>query len=192
MSRHLQLALSSRYYDRQGIRFSQHDAIRPHGTDYGYSPPRRMLAAVKEGMIHPKPPSYRKMDRDSALCKMPIEHCRNSTSRSAGEYGKLLPLQLRYQIDQMYYQLSIINSVKLKLSIANLRNISGNFLLLNWIKRVRVFLSISRLGFTSNFYIKPIFCLNTTKSTPCIYSVFSQLYRSLTTVLFPIKNNKPK
>lgn len=86
MSRHLQLALSSRYYDRQGIRFSQHDAVRPHGTDYGYSPPRRMLAAVKEGMIHPKPPTYRQMDRDKTLCKLPIEHCRNSTSRSAGEY----------------------------------------------------------------------------------------------------------
>lgn len=86
MSRHLQLALSSRYYDRQGIRFSQHDAVRPHGTDYGYSPPRRMLAAVKEGMIHPKPPTYRQMDRDSTLCKLPIEHCRNSTSRQAGEY----------------------------------------------------------------------------------------------------------
>lgn len=88
MSRHLQLAQSSRIYDRQGVRFSQHDSVRPrpHGTDYGYSPPRRMLAAVKEGMMHPKPPSYRQMDRDSSLCKLPIEHCRNSTSRSAGEY----------------------------------------------------------------------------------------------------------
>lgn len=86
MSRHLQFALSSRYYDRQGIRFSQHDAIRPHGTDYGYSPPRRMLAAVKEGMIHPQPPSYRRIDRDNTLCKLPIEHCRNSTSRSADDF----------------------------------------------------------------------------------------------------------
>lgn len=75
----------SRPYDRQGVRFSQHNSFRPHGTDYGYKPPRRMLAAVKEGMMHPNPPTIRRLDRDRVLCKLPIEHARNSTSRSAGK-----------------------------------------------------------------------------------------------------------
>ena len=78
----------SRPYDRQGVRFSVHEPIRPHGTDYNFERPRRMIAAVKEGMIHPKPPTYRRMDMDSYLRKMPIEHCRNSTSRGAGKVQK--------------------------------------------------------------------------------------------------------
>ena len=59
----------SRLYDRQGVRYSQHQAFRPHGTDYDYEPPRRMLAAVKESMMHPNPPSIRRLDRDRVLCK---------------------------------------------------------------------------------------------------------------------------
>lgn len=75
----------NRPYDRQGVRFSEHSAVRPHGTDYSFERPRRMLAAVKDGMMHAKPPTYRRMDMDSFLRKMPIEHCRNSTSRAAGK-----------------------------------------------------------------------------------------------------------
>lgn len=74
----------NRPYDRQGQRFSKHGPVRPHGTDYNYEPPRRMLVAVKQGMVHPKPPTYRRMDMDSFLRKLPIEHSRSSTSRSAG------------------------------------------------------------------------------------------------------------
>lgn len=71
-------------YDRQGDRYSRHVNARPHGTDYSYERPRRMLVAVKEGMLHPKPPTYRRLDMDEALHKLPIEHCRTSTSRSVG------------------------------------------------------------------------------------------------------------
>ena len=77
-------------YDRQGERYTgqQHHRsdVRPHGTDYGYVRPRRMLVAVKEGMLHPKPPTYRRLDMDETLRKLPIEHCRTSTSRSVGIY----------------------------------------------------------------------------------------------------------
>lgn len=71
-------------FDRQGDRFSRHSTIRRHGTDYSYQKPRRMLVAVKEGMLHPKPPTYRRLDMDDSLHKLPIEHCRTSTSRAVG------------------------------------------------------------------------------------------------------------
>ncbi|XP_031571150.1 testis, prostate and placenta-expressed protein-like isoform X1 [Actinia tenebrosa] len=76
----------NRPYDRQGQRFSKHGPVRPHGTDYNYEPPRRMLVALKQGMMHPKPPTYRRMDMDSFLRKLPIEHSRTSTSRSADDF----------------------------------------------------------------------------------------------------------
>ncbi|XP_020912106.1 testis, prostate and placenta-expressed protein isoform X1 [Exaiptasia diaphana] len=76
----------NRPYDRQGQRFSKHDPVRPHGTDYNYTPSRRMLVAVKEGMMHAKLPTYRRMDMDTFLRKLPIEHCRTSTSRKAGDF----------------------------------------------------------------------------------------------------------
>jgi hypothetical protein len=77
-------AFGNRPYDRQGQRFSKHGPVRPHGTDYNYEPPRRMLVALKHGMMHPKPPTYRRMDMDGFLRKLPIEHSRTSTSRTAG------------------------------------------------------------------------------------------------------------
>ncbi|CAB3989397.1 Hypothetical predicted protein [Paramuricea clavata] len=73
-------------YDRQGDRYSRHSNVRPHGTDYSYVRPRRMLVAVKEGMLHPKPPTYRRLDMDDSLHKLPIEHCRTSTSRAVDDF----------------------------------------------------------------------------------------------------------
>lgn len=49
--------------------------------NYNYPPFRRvMLAAVKEGLYHPKLPTLRRMDMDSATQKLPDEHCRTTTS----------------------------------------------------------------------------------------------------------------
>jgi len=84
--------LDARPYDRKGLRFSKHAAARPapkerpNGTDYGFMKPRRMLVAVKEGMMHPKPPTYRRLDMDNNACKLPLEHCRTSTSRTAEDF----------------------------------------------------------------------------------------------------------
>ncbi|KAK3750484.1 hypothetical protein QZH41_018127, partial [Actinostola sp. cb2023] len=85
MSR-LAQSFGNRPYDRQGQRFSNHDPVRPHGTDYNYTSPRRMLVAVKGGMTNPKLPTYRRMDMDTFLRKLPIEHCRTSTSRNAEDF----------------------------------------------------------------------------------------------------------
>ncbi|XP_039265529.1 sperm microtubule inner protein 8-like [Styela clava] len=50
-------------------------------TDYNYPPFRRvMLAAVKEGIYHPRLPSLRRMDMDTATHKLSDEHCRTTTS----------------------------------------------------------------------------------------------------------------
>lgn len=42
------------------------------------------LAAVKEGIFHPRLPSYRRMDMDTANSKLAEDHCRTSTSCSPG------------------------------------------------------------------------------------------------------------
>lgn len=38
------------------------------------------LAAVKEGLFHPRLPTFRHMDRDTAMHRLPDEHCRTTTS----------------------------------------------------------------------------------------------------------------
>ncbi|XP_074645643.1 sperm microtubule inner protein 8-like isoform X3 [Tubulanus polymorphus] len=38
------------------------------------------LAAVKEGLYHPRIPSFRRMDMDTAAHKLPDEHCRTTTT----------------------------------------------------------------------------------------------------------------
>ncbi|XP_033123705.1 testis, prostate and placenta-expressed protein-like [Anneissia japonica] len=37
------------------------------------------LAAVKEGLYHPKLPTFRRMDMDTAAHQLPDEHCRTTT-----------------------------------------------------------------------------------------------------------------
>ncbi|WAR13529.1 TEPP-like protein [Mya arenaria] len=49
---------------------------------YSYQYPsfqRVQLAAVKEGLFHPRIPSFRRMDMDTAGHKLPDEHCRTTT-----------------------------------------------------------------------------------------------------------------
>ena len=38
------------------------------------------LAAVKEGLYHPRLPTFRRMDMDTAGHKLPDEHCRTTTT----------------------------------------------------------------------------------------------------------------
>nr|DAA06548.1 TPA_inf: TEPP protein [Molgula tectiformis] len=75
---------------------SHPNAHLQYHTDYNYPPFRRvMLAAVKEGLYHPRLPSLRRMDMDTATHKLPDEHCRTTTScgnrdfsnASASEFG---------------------------------------------------------------------------------------------------------
>jgi len=40
---------------------------------------RVQLAAVKEGLYHPKLPTFRRMDMDTAAHKLPDEHCRTTS-----------------------------------------------------------------------------------------------------------------
>lgn len=54
---------------------------------YSYQYPsfqRVQLAAVKEGLFHPKLPSFRRMDMDTAGHKLPDEHCRTTTTCGPG------------------------------------------------------------------------------------------------------------
>lgn len=61
---------------------------RPHPNahlqyhmNYNYPPFRRvMLAAVKEGLYHPRLPTLRRMDMDNATHMLSDEHCRTTTS----------------------------------------------------------------------------------------------------------------
>ncbi|XP_070575622.1 sperm microtubule inner protein 8-like [Ptychodera flava] len=56
----------------------------PANMTYSYSAPARpdvvKLSAVKEGLYHPKLPTFRRMDMDTAAHRLPYEHCRTTTS----------------------------------------------------------------------------------------------------------------
>ena len=43
-----------------------------------------MLASAKEGLYHPRLPTFRRMDMDTVSQKLPFEHCRTTTNLSAG------------------------------------------------------------------------------------------------------------
>lgn len=63
---------------------------------YQYPSHRRVqLAAVKEGLFHPRLPSFRRMDMDTAGHKLPDEHCRTTTSCGPGKI---------YQFSFFFYQ----------------------------------------------------------------------------------------
>jgi len=46
------------------------------------------LAAVKEGLFHPRLPTFRRMDMDTAAHKLPDEHCRTTTSCGPEDYRR--------------------------------------------------------------------------------------------------------
>lgn len=43
-----------------------------------------MLASVKEGLYHPMLPTFRRMDMDTAVHKLPEEHSRTTTPLTRG------------------------------------------------------------------------------------------------------------
>ena len=54
---------------------------------YSYQYPsfqRVQLAAVKDGLFHPRLPTFRRMDMDTAGHKLPDEHCRTTTTCGPG------------------------------------------------------------------------------------------------------------
>ncbi|CAL1528055.1 unnamed protein product [Lymnaea stagnalis] len=60
-----------------------HRADAPKIPDYAYkynSFRRVQLAAVKQGIFHPNPPRFRRMEMDNAMRKMSDEHCRTTTT----------------------------------------------------------------------------------------------------------------
>jgi hypothetical protein len=43
-----------------------------------------MLASAKEGLYHPRLPTFRRMDMDTVSQKLPYEHCRTTTHLTRG------------------------------------------------------------------------------------------------------------
>ena len=43
-----------------------------------------MLASAKEGLYHPRLPTFRRMDMDTVSQKLPYEHCRTTTALTRG------------------------------------------------------------------------------------------------------------
>lgn len=43
-----------------------------------------MLASVKDGLYHPMLPTFRRMDMDTAMHKLPEEHSRTTTPLTRG------------------------------------------------------------------------------------------------------------
>ena len=50
-----------------------------------YMPKLYKLPAVKESLYHPKLPTFRKMDIDTAAHKLPDEHCRTTSMLEGGK-----------------------------------------------------------------------------------------------------------
>jgi len=73
-----------------GVDPGQQDRVYPMKIpSYSYQYPslrRVQLAAVKDGLFHPRLPSFRRMDMDTAGHKLPDEHCRTTTCCGPGEF----------------------------------------------------------------------------------------------------------
>jgi len=55
-----------------------------------------MLASVKEGLYHPMLPTFRRMDMDTAMHKLPEEHSRTTTPLTRSKEKSIL--HVAYQI----------------------------------------------------------------------------------------------
>ena len=63
----------------------QNHAIQAPSYSHDYPSSRKVkLAAVKEGLFHPRLPTFRRMDMDTAAHKLPEEHCRTATQCGPG------------------------------------------------------------------------------------------------------------
>lgn len=61
---------------------------------FGYR--SNMLASVKEGLYHPMLPTFRRMDMDTAVHKLPEEHSRTTTPLTRGTDNAIT--QRRYKL----------------------------------------------------------------------------------------------
>lgn len=52
-----------------------------------------MLASVKEGLYHPMLPTFRRMDMDTAVHKLPEEHSRTTTPLTRGTDTEIAKLE---------------------------------------------------------------------------------------------------
>ncbi|XP_034337642.1 testis, prostate and placenta-expressed protein-like [Crassostrea angulata] len=69
---------------------------------YQYPSHRRVqLAAVKEGLFHPRLPSFRRMDMDTAGHKLPDEHCRTTTSCGPDDFRRSTSTMLEPPVKNM-------------------------------------------------------------------------------------------
>lgn len=50
-----------------------------------------MLASVKDGLYHPMLPTFRRMDMDTAMHKLPEEHSRTTTPLTSGNSIQMNP-----------------------------------------------------------------------------------------------------
>lgn len=62
---------------------------------------RYHLAGVKEDLYNPRLPSFRRMDMDSVLCKLPHEHSRLSSPCNAEDFKSLHPAR-RIESQKVY------------------------------------------------------------------------------------------
>ena len=71
-----------------GVKPAPRERILPmHIPSYAYQYPSIQsvqLASVKTGLFHPRLPTFRRMDMDTAGHKLPDEHCRTTTSCGPG------------------------------------------------------------------------------------------------------------
>jgi len=75
-----------------GVDPVQLERINPMNIpSYSYQYPsfqRVQLAAVKDGLFHPRLPSFRRMDMDTAGHKLPDEHCRTTTTCGPDDFNR--------------------------------------------------------------------------------------------------------
>lgn len=75
-----------------GVEPAKVERVNPMNIpSYSYQYPtfqRVQLAAVKDGLFHPKLPSFRRMDMDTAGHKLPDEHCRTTTTCGPDDFHR--------------------------------------------------------------------------------------------------------
>ena len=78
------------------------------------------LASVKQGLFHPKLPSFRRMDMDTAGHKLPDRHCRTTTSCGPGRFS----LFQRHRQIAFYYdgESCHFNTITMHLTISTMVN----------------------------------------------------------------------
>ena len=57
-----------------------------------------MLASVKEGLYHPMLPTFRRMDMDTAVHRLPEEHSRTTTPLTRGTVGTEIGIKAPYKL----------------------------------------------------------------------------------------------